>query len=104
MVRITEITFLPMEPNQKGFLGLAGFVIDNKLKLSGISVYTTRAGYRLLYPVCHYPHGKVINSVYPIDRETGRIFTEAVSSKVKELGEKLGKGYNNTNCELYLDD
>ena len=105
MVRITEVTFLPMGPDPRGFLGLASCIFEDKLKLSGIGVYSSLSGgYRLLYPIVQYPHGKVTNSVYPIDKETGRILTEAISDKIKEIGTKRGnKPHGEIYYEPYLD-
>lgn len=92
MVKITEVTFLPLGPNEKGFLGLASCIIDGKLKISGIGVYSALSGgYRLLYPVCQYPYGQTVTAVHPIDQETGRLITEAISNKIKDIVEKRFK-------------
>ena len=104
MVRISEITFLPLGPNEKGFLGLASCVIDDKLKVSGIGVYSALSGgYRLLYPVCQYPHGQTVTVVHPIDRETGRVITKAISSRIDELRGKQGKSQGETYYEPCYD-
>lgn len=105
MVRITEVTFLPLGPDEKGFLGLASCIIDGELKISGIGVYSALSGgYRLLYPICQYPHGQTVTTVHPIDKELGRLITEAISNKIKELADKRCKKPNNAvHYELYLD-
>jgi stage V sporulation protein G len=88
---ITEVTFYPLRPNEKGLIGLASLLFDGKLSLNSIAVYTRPDGsdYRLLFPSKRLPNGKEINLFYPVDRQTYQAIKDAVIGKLEELAKKL---------------
>lgn len=87
---IKSVTFYPLRPTEKGLIGIAGCLFDNKLALNSISVYLTPTGdIRLLFPNKVLPNSKEINIYYPINKETYDLIKEAVIKKIKELNEKV---------------
>ena len=88
---VTELCFYPLRPNEKGLIGFASLILDNKLSLNSIAVYTRPDGngYRLLFPIKQLPNGKEINIVYPINQETYNAINNAVVKKIEELSEKV---------------
>lgn len=91
---VSEVTFYPLRPNEKGLIGFATCLFDEKLSLSSIAVYTKPSGeLRLLFPTKQLPNGKVISIFYPIDKETHEIIKEAIIKKIEKLAEKV-KGEN----------
>lgn len=86
---ISEVNFYPLRPTEKGLIGIAGCLFDNKLSLNSISVYLTPTGdIRLLFPNRILPNSKEINIFYPINKETYDLIKEAVIRKIKALTEK----------------
>jgi len=94
---ITEQTFLPLKPNDKGLIGIASVIFNNSLSLNCIAVYTRPDGsdYRLLFPTKTLPNGKEINVYYPIDRQTYEAIKQAIVKKIEELSEKVLRGNSN---------
>lgn len=89
---ITEVSFYPLRPNEKGLIGFAFCLFNGALALNSISVYTTPDGdIRLLFPRKILPNSKEINIFYPIDKETYEAIKEAVIKKIEELREKASK-------------
>lgn len=82
---ISEVTIIPIKP-QNGLVALASCVIDSKLYLGSIGLYTKRdgSGYRLTYP-----NKKVgdhaINIYHPINKEVNDAILEAIVAKYEEL-------------------
>lgn len=99
---ITEPTFIPLKPNEKGLIGIASVIYNNSLSLNCIAVYTRPDGsdYRLLFPSKALPNGKQINIFYPIDKQTYEIIKEAIVRKIKELAEKAFKENEEINSRL----
>ncbi|MCX5705464.1 MAG: septation protein SpoVG family protein [Candidatus Omnitrophica bacterium] len=97
-VTISEVSFYPLRPNEKGLIGFASVVFDNKLSLNSIAVYTRPDGsdYRLLFPSKQLPNGREIQTFYPINKETAELIKEAVVKKIEELTEKMEKKYEQT--------
>jgi len=86
---ISEVSFYPLRPTEKGLIGFASCLYDNKLALNSISVYLTPTGdIRLLFPNKVLPNSKEINLYYPINKETYGLIREAVIKKIEELTEK----------------
>lgn len=86
---ISQICFYPLRPNEKGLIGFASCLFDEKLSLNSIAVYTTPNGdIRLLFPRTVLPNAKEINIFYPINKETYDVIKEAIVEKIKELTEK----------------
>ena len=87
---IKEVTWYPLRPNEKGLIGFASCLFDNKLSLNSISVYLTPTGdIRLLFPNKILPNSKEIQIFYPINKETYEIMRQAVLKKIQELTEKV---------------
>lgn len=83
---ITEPTFLPLKPNNKGLIGIASVVYNNSLSLNCISVYIRSNGdLRLLFPVKILPNSKEINVYYPINNETYEAIKKAIAEKYREI-------------------
>lgn len=81
---VTEITIIPLKP-KGGLVALASCVLDEKLYLGSIGIYTRLSGgYRLTYP-----NKKVgvnsINIFHPINKEVGDAIEKAVVTKYEEL-------------------
>lgn len=81
---ISEITIIPIKPN-KGLVALATCVLDNKIFLGSIGIYTKlKGGYRLTYP-----NKKVgissINIFHPINQDVGEIISSAIISEYEKL-------------------
>jgi len=48
---ITEIRIIPLKLTDKGLVAFASCILDDKLFLGGLAIYTVlRGGYRLTYP------------------------------------------------------
>lgn len=92
---ITEVSFYPIRPTEKGLVGFASVVFDDKLSLNSIAVYTRPDGsdYRLLFPSRQLPNGREIQTFYPINKETSESIKEAIVKKIEELTEKMEVNY-----------
>jgi len=85
-IKITEPTFIPLKPNEKGLIGIASVVFNNSLSLNCISVYIRPNGdLRLLFPVKILPNSKEVNVYYPINNETYEAIKEAIAEKYREI-------------------
>jgi DNA-binding cell septation regulator SpoVG len=94
---INEVCFYPIRPNEKGLIGFASCLFDEKLSLQAIAVYTTPNGdIRLVFPNKVLPNSKEINIFYPINRETYELIKNAIAEKIEALAEKAEKnnGYS----------
>lgn len=88
-IDITETTFYPIRPTDRGLIGFAACIFANKLALNSISVYTRPDGdIRLLFPEKILANGKRLNVFYPITREAYEVIRAAVKNKVEELTKK----------------
>ena len=86
MTKISEVTFYPIKPTEKGLIGFSTCIFDEKIFMSSISVYTTLGGdIRLLFPNKSLPDGKDVNVYYPINKETYEEIRCAVSDKVESI-------------------
>ena len=86
-ILISEIQIVPIKP-RNGLVAFASCVLNHSLYIGNIAVYTSPTnedGYRLVYPARTLPNGKEINSVHPINRETGRAISAAIIDKYKEI-------------------
>ena len=86
MTKITEVTIIPVKP-KNGLVALASCVIDDKLYLGSIGVYTKLSGgYRLTFP-----NKKVgtnsLDIYHPINREFSGEMEKAVIARYEELME-----------------
>ena len=64
---INEVTLYPLRPTNKGLICFASCLLDNKLSLNSIAVYTRPDGsdYRILFPSKTLPNGKQVELFYP---------------------------------------
>lgn len=93
---ISEPTFIPLKPTEKGLIGIASVLYNNSLSLNCISVYIRPNGdLRLLFPVKILPNSKEINVYYPINRETYELIKETIIKKIEELNEKVSREIDN---------
>lgn len=84
--KISETSYLPIKPTEKGLIGFASLLLDNKISLNSISVYLTPKGdIRLLFPNKILPNGKKISIYYPINRETYDEMKKAISQKIETV-------------------
>lgn len=85
-ITISEPTFLPLKPNEKGLIGIASVVFNNYLSLNCISVYLRPNGdLRIVFPVKVLPNSKEVNVYYPINRVAYEAIREAIASKYEEI-------------------
>jgi hypothetical protein len=95
MCKISEVTFYPIRPTEKGLIGFASCLFNNKLAISSIGVYTTFNGdIRLLFPDRTLPNGRKLADVYPIDQETYNFFKEAIKKKIETVTKDYGEHDN----------
>lgn len=81
---ITEISIVTLKP-KNGLVALASCVIDGKLYLGSIGIYTKlKGGYRLTYPNKKIGENS-INIFHPINREVGDAIEKAIVDKYEEL-------------------
>lgn len=95
-VRISECSFYPLRPSEKGLIGIASVLFDNKLSLNSISVYLTPTGdIRLLFPDKILPNSKKVQIYYPVNAETYAAIKKAVAEKLHSLHEKAVENHGN---------
>ena len=87
---IKQVTFYPIRPTEKGLVGFATCLFDDKLALNSIAIYTKPGGgYRLLFPNRKLPNGRDIAIFYPVNKETYELLKQAIVKKIEELVEKV---------------
>jgi DNA-binding cell septation regulator SpoVG len=80
----TEIQIVPVQP-QNGLVGFASFVLDSKLYLASIGIFTRpEGGFRLLYPTKKIGT-KNINIFHPIEKTFAEAIEAAVIKKFEEV-------------------
>lgn len=85
--RVSEVTIIPIKP-KNGLVALASCVLDNKVYLGSIGIYTKlKGGYRLTYPNKKVGEN-AINLYHPITREAGDAIEKAVVDRYEELMSK----------------
>ena len=81
---ITETTIIPIKPKE-GLVALASCVIDEKIYLGSIGIYTKlEGGYRLTYPTKKVGD-KNFNIFHPISKEAGDKIEEAIIKRYEDL-------------------
>jgi DNA-binding cell septation regulator SpoVG len=89
-IAITELTWYPIRPTEKGLIGFAGLRYGNIVFAQSIAVYITPTGeYRLVFPERVMPNGKSSNICYPIDKQTYNAMLEAVTRKIEEVTRRI---------------
>ena len=82
--KVSEVTIIPIKP-KNGLVALASCVLDNKIYLGSIGIYTKlKGGYRLTYPNKKVGEN-AINLYHPITKETGDAVEKAIVEKYEEL-------------------
>ena len=84
-MKITEIQIIPIKPRE-GLVAFASVVLENRLYLGSIGVYTRidGTGYRITYPTKKIGN-KDINIYHPINKETSKAIEEAITSKAEKI-------------------
>ena len=82
--QISEIEIIPVKP-KGGLIGFTSFVLDKKIYVSSIAIFTRLDGsYRLVYPSKKIGE-RNINIFYPIQVNTGKRIEQAITKKLNEL-------------------
>ncbi len=91
--QISEVTFYPLRPSEKGLIGIASCLFDGKISLNSISVYLTPTGdIRLLFPDKVLPNSKRISIYYPIGKDTYEVIKKGIVQKIEALTENAEGG------------
>lgn len=97
-MRITEVNIVPVKP-QDGLIAFASVVVDDRLYLSSIAIYTRLDGsYRLLYPTKKLGE-RILNIFHPISREASRQIEVAIFKRCKEIFEGSNDGQEKINLQ-----
>lgn len=84
VTKVKEITIIPIKP-KNGLVALASCIVDSKLYLGSIGIYTKlKGGYRLTYPNKKVGES-AINLYHPITKECGDAIETAIINKYEEL-------------------
>lgn len=94
MSEISEVQIVPVKPNN-GLIGFASLVLDNKIYLGSIGIFTKidGSGYRLTYPTKKIGNQN-INIYHPINRELGKVIESAILKKAKLIFERSFEANN----------
>lgn len=85
MTKVTEIELTPVK-TKAGLIFFANCVLDNKIFLGNIAVFTRlTGGFRCVYPTKTLSNGKQIPIFHPLDNETGQEIEKAISEKAIKL-------------------
>ncbi len=84
-MKITEIQITPIKPRD-GLIAFASVVLENRLYLGSIGVYTrlNGTGYRITYPTKKIGD-RNINIYHPINKETSKAIEKAIISKAEKI-------------------
>lgn len=84
--KITEIELVPVKADN-GLVAFANFVLDGKLFLGNIAVYTrlNGRGFRCVYPTKKLANGQQIQLYYPINQQTSQAIEGVISARLTEL-------------------
>jgi DNA-binding cell septation regulator SpoVG len=84
--QITEIELIPVKATN-GLVAFATLVLDNKLFLGNIAIFTriSGEGFRCVYPTKKLPNGQQVPVYYPINKETNQAIEFAVTDKLNQL-------------------
>jgi len=84
--KISEVSWYPIEPTEKGLIGFASLLFNDTMKLNNIAVFLKSDGdYRLVFPERVLPNGRKIDLFYPTDNEIYELIKNAVAAKIKEI-------------------
>ena len=86
MKKISEIQIKVVKPKD-GLIGFASFVLDEKLYLSSIGVFSKiNGGYRITFPTKKVGNSD-LNIFHPITEKLGKEIEEAIIEKTKAIFE-----------------
>ena len=81
---VTEVRIIPIKPNN-GLVALASCVVDEKIYVGSIGIYTKlKGGYRLTYPNKKVGEN-AINIFHPITKESGDAIETAIVDEYEKL-------------------
>ena len=84
MTKITEISIMPVRP-KNGLVAIASFVMDEKVYVGSIAIYTTKeGGYRLSYPI-----KKIGDSRWHIFRPISKEVSDEIEKAILSTYENL---------------
>jgi len=82
--KVTEVTIIPIKP-RNGLVALASCVVDNKIYVGSIGVYTKLSGgYRLTYPNKKVGEN-ALNIFHPITKECGDMIEKGIVDRYEAL-------------------
>lgn len=89
MSKVSEVQIKIVKPKD-GLVGFASLVLDGKLYLGSIGIFTKLdgSGYRITYPTKKAGAGS-LNIYHPINKELAQEIEMAVVGKVEELMEDV---------------
>mgnify|MGYP001583413339 FL=1 len=83
-MEISEIQIVPIKP-VNGLVGFASFILDERLYLGSIGIYTRpQGGYRLTYPT-KVIGTRNINIFHPINKEFAEAVEKAIIKKFEDV-------------------
>ena len=84
-MKITEIQIIPIKPRD-GLIAFASVVLENRLYLGSLGVYTRLdgSGYRITYPT-KIIGNKSINIYHPINKEMSKAIEKAIILKAEKI-------------------
>jgi len=92
---ITEVTLYSTKVSDKGMIGIASCLLDNKSRIDSISVYLKPDGdIRLLFPNKFLPNGREVNIYYPINTEVYEAIRQAIVTKLESMKESAEEKNN----------
>jgi len=72
-VKISQIVFTPITPDNKGLLCFVSFNYANLFRIQECAILTKLSGgYRLSYPIKYLSNGKSSNVVYPLTEKVAK--------------------------------
>ena len=82
--KITEVNIMPVRPKE-GLIAIASFVLDEKVFVGSVAIYTKRGGgYRLSYPIKKVGTNRW-DVFRPINAEVGNAIEEAIITAYEDL-------------------
>lgn len=91
---ITEVQIVPVKPNN-GLVGFASLVVDGKLYLGSIAIFTkiNGDGYRITFPT-KTAGSRELQIFHPINKEIYEAIESAVLTAAKNLFERSNASYD----------
>lgn len=85
-IKISEIDITPVK-HKNGLVAFTSFTLNESFHVNSVAIYTdlTNGGFRLSYPTKEFFAGKKVYCFYPINKETGRVITEAITKEFLKI-------------------